>query len=286
MNSKIPKQLASRLALGFILSLAVSAPFASAEEHDRRHGDSSSAQQSDGGHRDNGQRGNGGGQRDSGQRNAGPRDSGQRNSTPQPVAAPQATASRDIQPRSDRPQFSNHNNAQPQGQPQYVQTGDRGRNDNRGGSNNAPQNNAPQYNGTQGHSGWQSGNDRRDDRNDNRGSGWQGDRGHNNDRGDRGGRGRFDYHSDRHFRDYDGVRFGFYFFPDRGYYRVPSQWYGHRWSTGEFLPSYFYTYRIYDWDYYGLPIPPVGCGYIFVGEDAVLIDLYSGRIIDVIYDVY
>jgi len=248
MNSKMPKKLASGLALGFILSLAVSAPFASAEEHkDRAHGDASRSAQGDGGRRDDGPRGNGG-----------------------PRPAPQAAGARDIQPRSgNQPQFSDRaappppRQGQGGGQPQYQSAADHFRGNSHG----------DQGRGDQGRGG--------NDRNDNRNYGGPGDRG---DRGDRGGR--FDYHGDRHFRDYNGVRFGFYFFPGRGYYRVPDQWYGHRWARGEFLPHYFYSYRIYDWDYYGLPIPPVGCGYIFVGTDAVLIDLYTGRVLDVIYDVY
>ncbi|ESQ83928.1 hypothetical protein AEAC466_11405 [Asticcacaulis sp. AC466] len=79
---------------------------------------------------------------------------------------------------------------------------------------------------------------------------------------------------------------GFYFAPTYGYYRVPSQWYGHRWGMGEYLPDYFFRYRIYDYMSYGLPRPPYDCGYFFVGQDIVLVDMSTGEIIDVFYDVY
>jgi len=67
---------------------------------------------------------------------------------------------------------------------------------------------------------------------------------------------------------------------------VPHQWYGHHWGRGEFLPQFFFSYRIDDPDYYNLPYPPYGCAWVFVGEDAVLVDLDTGEILDVVYDVF
>jgi Ni/Co efflux regulator RcnB len=96
----------------------------------------------------------------------------------------------------------------------------------------------------------------------------------------------FDYHSDARFHDYAGVRAGMYFAPGRGYYHVPEQWYGHRWGRGEFLPRFFFSYRIYDPDYYGLYYPPYGCAWMFVGEDAVLVDLDTGQIVDTVYGIF
>ena len=101
-----------------------------------------------------------------------------------------------------------------------------------------------------------------------------------------GGGAHFDYHGDAQFHGYGGVRAGFYFAPGRGYYHVPDQWYGHHWGRGEFLPRFFFSYRIYDPDYYDLPYPPYGCAWMFVGEDAVLVDLDTGQIIDVMYGVF
>lgn len=165
-------------------------------------------------------------------------------------------------------------------------------NDNRGGWDHN-RDNSGRYDNDR-HDDDRRGNDHHDDRHDhdNRG-GWTGDRargGWDNDRGhggwDRGGGRRFDYRNDHRWNSYSGVRFGFYFFPGRGYYHVPDQYYGHRWMRGEYLPRMFYDYRIYDYDAYGLPVPPYGCAWFFVGEDAVLIDLGSGEVLDVWYDVW
>ena len=100
------------------------------------------------------------------------------------------------------------------------------------------------------------------------------------------GGGHFDWHGDSRFNGYGGVHVGFYFAPGRGYYHVPQQWYGHHWGRGEFLPRFFFSYRIYDPDYYDLPYPPYGCAWMFVGEDAVLVNLDTGEVIDVIYGVF
>ncbi|MDI7774068.1 RcnB family protein [Asticcacaulis sp. EMRT-3] len=140
---------------------------------------------------------------------------------------------------------------------------------------------------------WNGGGDRGDrygggDRNNHYGNGGYGgyNRGGYSYGGYSRGRTHFDWHDNQHFRGYSGVRYGYYFFPGVGYYNVPSQWYGHRWLEGEYLPDFFDSYRIYDWQAYDLPIPPYGCAWYFLGEDAVLADVDTGRILDVIYDFY
>ncbi len=120
--------------------------------------------------------------------------------------------------------------------------------------------------------------------NDHRGDDHRGDDRWRDDH--RGDRGHFDFHGDQRFHDYSGVRIGFYFAPGRGYYHVPDQYYGHRWGRGEYLPRFFFSYRIYDPDYYDLPYPPYGCAWMFVGEDAVLVDLDTGEIVDIVYGVF
>ena len=56
-----------------------------------------------------------------------------------------------------------------------------------------------------------------------------------------------------------------------------------RWSYGEVLPWTWWTprYRIDSWWTYGLPIPPVGYTWVRLGRDAVLVDLWTGRIVQV-----
>jgi Ni/Co efflux regulator RcnB len=74
-----------------------------------------------------------------------------------------------------------------------------------------------------------------------------------------------------------------YNFP-RAYYG----WSGHAWRRGEWLPSVFIvsSYFINDWYDFGLYQPQYGDQWIRVGADAVLIDLASGQVLDVVPGVY
>jgi Ni/Co efflux regulator RcnB len=71
-------------------------------------------------------------------------------------------------------------------------------------------------------------------------------------------------------------------------YVRPQGWYSRRWSYGEFLPSLFWSsnYWINDFGYYDLPPPPVGAVWVRDGSDALLIDRYSGEIIEVEYGIF
>jgi len=73
-----------------------------------------------------------------------------------------------------------------------------------------------------------------------------------------------------------------------GSYVRPSGWYNRRWSFGEYLPSLFWgsNYWINDFYYYDLPPPPVGAVWVRYGTDALLIDRYSGEIIEVEYGIF
>jgi len=73
-----------------------------------------------------------------------------------------------------------------------------------------------------------------------------------------------------------------------GSYVRPSGWYSHRWTFGEFLPSFFFArnYWILDWGGYGLDDPPPGTIWVRVGDDALLIDEYSGEVIEVAYGIF
>lgn len=67
-------------------------------------------------------------------------------------------------------------------------------------------------------------------------------------------------------------------------YRRPPHFYVRAWSFGEFLPPAWYgpEYLIEDWWIYGLPAPPYGYDWVRVGQDALLVDDYSGRIVQVV----
>ena len=93
-----------------------------------------------------------------------------------------------------------------------------------------------------------------------------------------------------HNRSFDSIR-RVYNAPQRfhyGSYHRPNGWYWHRWSFGEFLPSIFFgrNYWINDWDNFGLYDPPPGTVWVRYGDDAVLIDEYTGEVIRVVYGIF
>jgi len=70
-------------------------------------------------------------------------------------------------------------------------------------------------------------------------------------------------------------------------YRRPSGWYAHSWSRGAYLPrAWFVTSYYLNRASYGLPYPPIGCEWIRVGEDALLVDIWTGRVLSVYRNVF
>lgn len=71
-------------------------------------------------------------------------------------------------------------------------------------------------------------------------------------------------------------------------YQPPYGFYARSWGFGDYLPRGWYAqeYRILDWWEYGLPIPPVGYDWVRIGDDAVLIDSFNGRVVQVVYDLF
>lgn len=71
-------------------------------------------------------------------------------------------------------------------------------------------------------------------------------------------------------------------------YRPPPGFYARSWVFGDILPRAWWTpdYRLDSWWDYGLPIPPIGYEWVRVGDDALLVDMYSGRVVQVVYDVF
>ena len=71
------------------------------------------------------------------------------------------------------------------------------------------------------------------------------------------------------------------------YHRPPGFTY-RRWSYGEFLPSLFWgsSYWINNSSYYDLMPAPPGTVWVRYGDDAVLIDRYTGEVIQVEYSVF
>jgi Ni/Co efflux regulator RcnB len=130
----------------------------------------------------------------------------------------------------------------------------------------------------------------RDLRNNNRGGDLR-----NNDRG-RDVRNDNNFRNDNRGRDFrGGQNSGRYFnFRGRQYaavrgpsYSYPRGWGYRRWDRGQFLPSVFLAAPFYfDYDWLGLPPPPPGTRWVGNGPDALLVDIYNDRIVDVIYNAF
>lgn len=73
-----------------------------------------------------------------------------------------------------------------------------------------------------------------------------------------------------------------------GDWRRPSGWYARRWTYGQRLPGGWYgrDYWLSDYVTFGLVAPPDGYEWIREGNDAVLVDVDTGEIIRVVYDVF
>lgn len=149
--------------------------------------------------------------------------------------------------------------------------------------------------------------DRRDDRRDHRQDRWNDRRDHRADRrAERrdhrweNRRDRRDYRShqrwdrnNRHwyrgrsdFRDYRGVRSGYWYAPSYGYYRVNPRYNTHRWQRGHTLPTAYRGYYVRDPYVYGLRPAPRGYRYVHAGNDIVLMAIATGLIISVMSGAY
>ncbi|WP_197422626.1 RcnB family protein, partial [Phenylobacterium sp. CCH9-H3] len=123
------------------------------------------------------------------------------------------------------------------------------------------------------------------------------DRRGDNDRRDwdRRGDGRRDWDRRDHRRDdhrrWERGRYPPAYFSSHRYryaWRPPSGFYLRSWSFGEFFPRGWYGpgYWIVDPWQYDLPLPPPGYDWVRSGPDALLIDEFSGRIVQVVRNVF
>lgn len=144
-----------------------------------------------------------------------------------------------------------------------------------------------QWNGQRGDQNWDRG-----DRS--RGDGNRGDRGRDIPRADDR---RWDGNRNWSGRDRDRPRYDRRYYPpvfhaDRRFrgpaYRPPIGFYDRSWVFGDVVPRGWYgsQYYIDDWWSYGLPVPPVGYEWTRIGDDAVLVDTFTGRIVQVVYDLF
>jgi hypothetical protein len=73
-----------------------------------------------------------------------------------------------------------------------------------------------------------------------------------------------------------------------GAYRAPYGYYVRSWGFGDFLPRGWYgqDYFIGDFLDYDLPYPPPGYEWVRVGGDALMIDRFSGRVVQVVRGIF
>lgn len=71
-------------------------------------------------------------------------------------------------------------------------------------------------------------------------------------------------------------------------WRPPHGYYHRNWRRNEILPVAWYApeYWLDDWWRYDLPEPPDGYDWVRVGHDALLVDLDTGRIVQVVRSVF
>jgi hypothetical protein len=71
-------------------------------------------------------------------------------------------------------------------------------------------------------------------------------------------------------------------------WRRPPGFYVRFWSFGDFLPRGWYgpDYWIIDPWAYDLPLPPPGFDWVRVGDDALLVDQFTGRVVQVVRDIF
>ncbi len=73
-----------------------------------------------------------------------------------------------------------------------------------------------------------------------------------------------------------------------GAYRQPYGYYVRSWGYGDILPRGWYVqnYWLNDFLDFGLPYPPPGTEWVRVGGDALLLDQYTGRIIQIVRGIF
>jgi Ni/Co efflux regulator RcnB len=73
-----------------------------------------------------------------------------------------------------------------------------------------------------------------------------------------------------------------------GPYHRPPGWSAHNWAYGQILPRAYFApeYRLADYWLFSLEVPPAGYEWVRDGDDALLVDVDSGEILQVEYGVF
>lgn len=132
----------------------------------------------------------------------------------------------------------------------------------------------------------------RGDRNDRDGRNWRD--GRNDREGRRGDRRNWRNDWNRGWRNDNRYNWGYWRGQNRNRYRLSPyyspyrNWSYRRFSVGLFLDSLFYSQRYWIGDpwQYRLPAAPYGTQWVRYYNDVVLVDVYTGEVIDVIHDFF
>jgi Ni/Co efflux regulator RcnB len=73
-----------------------------------------------------------------------------------------------------------------------------------------------------------------------------------------------------------------------GAYRRPNGWVAHRWAYGQILPRSYWAqeYFLADFWLFGLEVPPMGYEWVRDDDDAILVNIQTGEILEVEYGVF
>jgi Ni/Co efflux regulator RcnB len=73
-----------------------------------------------------------------------------------------------------------------------------------------------------------------------------------------------------------------------GPYQHPAGWTARRWTFGQILPRAYWAapYLLADYWLFGLEVPPVGFEWVRDGDDALLINVTTGEILQAEYGVF
>lgn len=73
-----------------------------------------------------------------------------------------------------------------------------------------------------------------------------------------------------------------------GPYHAPAGWKYNRFYYGQILPPLFWAeqYWLSDYWLFALDVPPIGYEWVRYGPDAILVNVHTGEIIQVVYDTF
>ena len=87
------------------------------------------------------------------------------------------------------------------------------------------------------------------------------------------------------WRDYRGVRSGYWYAPGYGYQRVNPRYRAY-WHRGGYVPAAYRGYYVQDYGYYGLRPPPRGYRWVYADNNFALMALTTGLIAEIVRNGY